>query len=249
MGTRSAVLAALAALLSGDGAGNVLLDQSPPQFDNSLKLATTAAMVRQGLQASGIFSFNVNTSLTAAHMGGVAYSYGASALAFNLPPAGSSAFPLGSKISVLNAGAQSLTVTPVGSDKINIGGLTPANVIVQPQDTVDFTWNGGSWFVTGGSAMLANSGLFAASLGTTGYQKLPGGLIIQWGTSTVASTGTAVTFPIAFTNATLNAGITLFGSTSATVAYASLSSISSKTGMTLYCNTASQSALWFAIGY
>ena len=38
------------------------------------------------------------------------------------------------------------------------------------------------------------------SLGTNGYQKFPGGLIIQWGTCTSNTTAVAVTFPIAFPN-------------------------------------------------
>lgn len=37
------------------------------------------------------------------------------------------------------------------------------------------------------------------SFGANGYQKLPGGLIIQWGSSTSGATGT-VTFPLAFPN-------------------------------------------------
>lgn len=43
---------------------------------------------------------------------------------------------------------------------------------------------------------------FGASLSTNGYQKLPSGLIIQWGTgTTVPANGTSTTtFPIAFPN-------------------------------------------------
>lgn len=39
---------------------------------------------------------------------------------------------------------------------------------------------------------------FGNSLATTGYQKLPGGLIIQWGFTSTGSTGNTVTFPVAF---------------------------------------------------
>ena len=39
------------------------------------------------------------------------------------------------------------------------------------------------------------------SLGTSGYQKLPSGLIIQWGTAAVAATGSYVSLPIAFPSA------------------------------------------------
>jgi hypothetical protein len=49
-----------------------------------------------------------------------------------------------------------------------------------------------------------NLGQFASSLAIPGYQKLPSGLIIQWGTSSnLASTTTPVTFPLAFPNACL----------------------------------------------
>ena len=47
----------------------------------------------------------------------------------------------------------------------------------------------GSWY--------ANLGQFANSLSSDGYQRLPNGLIIQWGTGNIAANAT-VTFPLAF---------------------------------------------------
>lgn len=47
------------------------------------------------------------------------------------------------------------------------------------------------------------------SLATAGYQKLPGGLIIQWGTAqTVSSTSVTTSFPVAFPNECLKAAVT-----------------------------------------
>ena len=47
-----------------------------------------------------------------------------------------------------------------------------------------------------------NLGQFAKSLTVSGYQKLPGGLILQWGNIPVApATPTYTTFPISFPNA------------------------------------------------
>jgi len=47
-----------------------------------------------------------------------------------------------------------------------------------------------------------NLNLFSAkSLAASGYQKLPSGLIIQWGTAAIAATGSYVSLPIAFPNA------------------------------------------------
>lgn len=50
-------------------------------------------------------------------------------------------------------------------------------------------------------AALASRPEMARVLGTAGYQKLPGGLILQWGTATGPINTTAVvTLPLAFTN-------------------------------------------------
>lgn len=49
-----------------------------------------------------------------------------------------------------------------------------------------------------------NLGQFAKNLGTTGYQKLPSGLIIQWGGYTTSTNPSqSVTFPLAFPNGPL----------------------------------------------
>src|SRR3990172_8167803 len=69
------------------------------------------------------------------------------------------------------------------TDITSLGGITTALSIAQ----------GGS-----GSATA-----FAASYAASGYQKLPGGLIIQWGSQVVTSTQTSYNFPIAFPTAGL----------------------------------------------
>jgi hypothetical protein len=88
------------------------------------------------------------------------------------------------------------------------------------------------------------------SLTATGYQKLPGGLIIQWGKAVgVGNGGTAnVTFPVAFTNlcaaAFADAIIALAGSGN-TKAHSW-----NKTGMAVYNGDNGTSDVhWLAIGY
>ncbi len=44
---------------------------------------------------------------------------------------------------------------------------------------------------------------FTKSFGASGYQKLPSGLILQWGKYTISGTSVAVTFPMTFPNAVL----------------------------------------------
>ncbi|UOF82051.1 putative tail fiber protein [Caudoviricetes sp.] len=73
------------------------------------------------------------------------------------------------------------------------GGVTVTNTGVTSVDS------------TTGAVTLSSLASFAKSLATSGYQKLPGGLIIQWGVSGTITNGgtTTVTWPIAFTTACL----------------------------------------------
>jgi hypothetical protein len=54
-----------------------------------------------------------------------------------------------------------------------------------------------------------NLGQFASSLASSGYQKLPSGLIVQWGNvlTSAANTPYTWTFPIAFPNASLSVSV------------------------------------------
>lgn len=80
------------------------------------------------------------------------------------------------------------------------------------------SFNGSAGAITGvgsvdsqtGAVTLSSLTAFAKSLGTNGYQKLPGGLIIQWGFSTVPTTRTTVTYPIAFSAAPYTIQITRY---------------------------------------
>lgn len=86
------------------------------------------------------------------------------------------------------------------------------------------------------------------NLSTTGYQKLPGGLIIQWGAGqTVSSTSVVVSFPIAFPNECLKAVVT-HGSGAGILATGY--SVLAPTDITLRISTSGNSTIHFiAIGY
>lgn len=49
-----------------------------------------------------------------------------------------------------------------------------------------------------GVGQVPDMNSFGSSLNTAGYQKLPGGLIIQWGFTSTGSAGNTVTLPVAF---------------------------------------------------
>ena len=88
------------------------------------------------------------------------------------------------------------------------------------------------------------------SLAASGYQRLPGGLIIQWGitSSIVNDTYVTVTFPLTFPNAMFAAyasATTNVGTSNATNVWCYPVSTSQ---MQVYNNTDTAIAYWFAIG-
>jgi hypothetical protein len=105
-------------------------------------------------------------------------------------------------LSVAQGGTGAATLT---SKAVLVGNGTSAVSSVAPGASGNMlTSNGTDWVSqagvssvdsTTGAVSLASLASFAKSLGQNGYQKLPGGLIIQWGYS---STWGSVTFPLAF---------------------------------------------------
>lgn len=79
----------------------------------------------------------------------------------------------------------------------------------------------------------------------TGYQKLPGGLIVQWGITAVSATTGALVFPIAFPNAVSSVTVTAYHVTNA---YANLEYIS-KTGVSNVFRSVACGYDWIAVGY
>lgn len=103
------------------------------------------------------------------------------------------------------------------------------------------------------------TGLFAdsgrVSLGTNGYQKLPSGLIIQWGSGLLTSGGT-VSFPTAFPNACVSVQVTPDSNNAVSMELCSVRLLTQTTftfdGAVLIGGgavTTNLTAYWFAIGY
>lgn len=98
------------------------------------------------------------------------------------------------------------------------------------------------------------------SLVGTGYQKLPGGLIIQWGTDSGAGSDRNISYPIAFPSAVLGVYTTMVsgGINTTEIQSVGTSNITSLTFFSVYPryqNTSGGSGIattplqWFAIGY
>lgn len=111
---------------------------------------------------------------------------------------------------------------------------------------------------TGSQAITASeaAALLAASFGgsnqslsANGYQKLPGGLILQWGSVTQSSGTASVTFPLAFPSACKSVTTSMV-QPSIGNDYAVTVSTPTTTGFSVYSNVSYNAVVpWIAIGY
>lgn len=186
------------------GATGVTLPSTPAQFDNSLAAATTAFVQRA---MGGYSSEETITGAITLNAGDFGQSYvvgGSTAYAVTLPSI--SVSPSGSTLTFWCSSSNTVTIQRAGADTISANGTSSVtSVALVSGDSVTMVSTGSAWFMAGGSAQLGYStGMFGASLTSNGYQKLPSGLIIQWGYATSSGTtspNVVVTLPIAFTSA------------------------------------------------
>lgn len=189
------------------------------QFDNSTKLATTA-FVKQALgNLRGLTQLSNSTiTLDDSHVGKVVIAGGGATNTITLPPLAN----LGIGDGILFCCQDSIgNISRNGTDTITIGG-TAGNTSFSLTGN-DFClivkYSATAWHIVHGTPLLyggaTNRGVFGASLAASGYQKLPSGLIIQWGLATAGTSGTVITFPIAFTT-TVKAVVTGIANNTAT---------------------------------
>ncbi|KVG24745.1 gp53-like domain-containing protein [Burkholderia ubonensis] len=172
----------------------------PALFDNSDKLASTGFVQRAlgNMQTGARVQSAANASFSASHAGG-SYTLEVASTTYALPSLAS--VKPGATFEFL-ATVNAATVATAGADKMMTGSLVSSSTcVLNNGDTAKFVSDGTYWVLVSGSAALRLSlGDFGNSLSTSGYQKLPSGLIIQWGLgATSGQTGT-VTFPLAFPN-------------------------------------------------
>jgi hypothetical protein len=167
------------------------------QFDNDSSLATTQFVQRALGNFQSHLVLTAARILTPADVGKIVIPSLTGPYNVSLPIVKSVAS--GSAFSFLNVCAQTVTIFPQGTDVINVSNGSVASVALAPGETLQITTETNGWYVVGGSASLKYSAAsFGASIVNAGYQRLPSGLIIQWGFNTFTPGGTAVFFPIAF---------------------------------------------------
>ena len=246
----------------GQNVQAVLDGVTPPTADVSQKLATTAFVQNSGLHfnnTAGI-AFNVSKTLLPTDMGGWGQFQSPTA-AVTLPAL--SAVPLGSTFTFISDSSNGGSIKGNGAETIqNQFGVGVNSYTLAKGETVTVVANGGAslWYIVS-SGFGGTS--FAASKAANGYQKLPSGLIMQWGRVNVTIPAgsqntylhTAVAFPIAFPSGVLSVQVSREGIPTGSNQWFNLDSESSSAAGTnivissSYTLATTQTILWFAIGY
>lgn len=208
---------------------------TPALFNSSVLPATTAFVQRAlGNYASVVTVTTTPYNSSNTDYGKVLNCYG-SASAINLPP------------SVTGASLSFYTATPLtfnrsGADFIvarpGEGTLTSATI---PGATT------GKLIGISGGWLLEVSGDGPRSLAANGYQKLPSGLIIQWGVATSLNAGEVrtITFPVAYPSGVKSPVCTGDGVDPAV----GIAAIGTTTFQIRNAGTPAQNAYWTTFGY
>ncbi len=216
-------------------------------------LSAALSALQNGGGYKSVATFAGNQTLTAADAGKCLIYEGAAAVTLTLPLI--SAAPVGSIFEFINTGTANMTVQRAGSDQIDSGPSAVTSIAIPPNQSLKLIRATGSslWHpVSVTAAGLATS--FGSSLTPNGWQRLPSGLIMQWGAGVVAGNGLlTVTFPIQWPTAGMfGAHVTSGQNTDIPYAYSSMS----LTQMTIpfYKSTTGGGssggfiALWYAYG-
>jgi hypothetical protein len=188
--------------------------QTAAQFDNTTKAATTAFVQRSLGNFQGQVGYTASQSLSAAQCGSYVYFYGTTAAQTITLPAIAGAIN-GAAISFANHASVPVTLKGNVAELINAqvsgSASSAANTLVlSPGDSVICVSDGSIWQTFGETS----TNQFPANLAANGWQKLPSGLIIQWGSSTSSATPGAIT-NVALPLAASNGVLAVIGSSSA----------------------------------
>ncbi len=191
--TPANIAAMLVAVLTGPN-----LFTTPPQFDNDTSPATTAFVQK------ALGNFQVGQAITtpgnflASDAGG----------SFSIQTAGTYGLPALAGLSVgasfsLQSTVSGAVVSRAGSDQFLLGSVLVNSITLNTGDTLTVSKIGSNWVaIAGTAASRGSAGDFGASLGASGYQKLPSGVICQWFNGTAGDNTTFINnpFPITFPN-------------------------------------------------
>jgi hypothetical protein len=205
---------------------------TPPQFDNSTKPATTAFVQRALGSYARAVGMGANHTYTAADIGSFINIASVAGTTQTLPLG--NGLPLGSAITFRATVSGQSFVARQGTDTFSVNGSTLTSLTLNAGDDATFVLIASAassvWLVLG-SAALVGAGVFAANPVANGYQKLPSGLLVQWGLGTGGSaTYATINYPVAFPNAVFSVTATAMN----TAAYtATLQAAPTRTNFTI----------------
>jgi phage-related tail fiber protein len=174
---------------------------TPARFDAGSSIASTGFVQRALGNFSSQNSVNTTRALALDNAGQIINCSGT--ITVTLPIGAAEA--VGATFQFNNSGSGTVTVqAAVGQALFGIGNGTPRTFVLGPGDSVTIAYvGGGAWYGWGG-VQLGASSVFASLLQGNGYQKLPGGLILQWGSMAAGPAPLTFAFPIAFPTAVFN---------------------------------------------
>lgn len=193
---------------------------TPSQFDNDTSLATTAFVQRALGSFAGYGSVVASRNMVLDDIGKALF-VAAGSFNYTMPTPASLGLIAGAAVTIFTT-LSTLTILPGAGAQLNhisTGGVASIAVLAGQSITMvavtDTTWQS-----VQSTCGLGKNADFGASLAANGYQKLPGGLIMQWGmvpcpANYTAGAAVAFTLPIAFPNQVLwvtasNTGTNLF---------------------------------------
>jgi len=215
---------------------------TPPLGDSSNKLATTSFVQRALGNTQGIIGVQSSLTLTPSQVGSFVEINAGSGIVITLPmPTGLG----GACLNFYNPSTNPVSIVAPPPSTININLTNIPAYTLPAGGTLTLMTDGASWSMIGGSG--------TGQLSSTGYQKFPSGLILQWGYSTAATQTTPayVSFPISFPTSLFS--ITLGPAVAAANAnsYSVSAAYTGTHGFNLVNNSSSSGAVtayWQAIG-
>lgn len=131
---------------------------TPPQFDSSLRLVTSAYLKRMGLEYGDYTNYSASAVLTLADCGKFAAFASGGAMVATLP-VGSGVISRGVFVGIA-CGLGSLTVTCDPTEQIDAFN-TPGNISMALGDTAEFIRIGNLWRLIGGTVALKYAGVMS----------------------------------------------------------------------------------------
>ncbi|SDP46069.1 Phage tail-collar fibre protein [Ralstonia sp. 25mfcol4.1] len=198
--TMTAALALKAPLASPDLTGNPTAP-TQAQFDASKKLATMEAVQRALGNFSGSASFTATANVPVANAGKmISVAMVAAGQVLTLPAL--NAAPDGATFVFQNVGGQAFNVARAGTDWMTASGTALGAVTVYSGETAVFVKASNGWLCSGSAAEQLGANWARYHI-TNGYQRFPGGLILNWGSfqcNAVSGGITAFSYALRFPN-------------------------------------------------